>query len=173
MGADGIKSEDALPLERDKVGNAPLKVPTYGKGGMLKQIEDEVVAAIASGRHRFIRVNYANGDMVGHTGVIPAAIKACETVDACLGRIVARLKSRGIRLIVTADHGNAETMVNDDGSVHTAHTTHQVPLVLVDDARAETRLSTGVLGDIAPTILEIMGLPQPEKMTGRSLIEHR
>jgi 2,3-bisphosphoglycerate-independent phosphoglycerate mutase len=167
--------ETPFPREERCLIPSPRDVPTYDHKPEMSAIEvtDEVLKRIDSARYDLIVLNFANLDMVGHTGVIPAAIKACETVDACLGRIVARLKSRGIRLIVTADHGNAETMVNDDGSVHTAHTTHQVPLVLVDDARAETRLNTGVLGDIAPTILEIMGLPQPEKMTGKSLIEHR
>jgi len=167
--------ETPFPREERCLIPSPRDVPTYDHKPEMSAIEvtDEVLKRIDSARYDLIVLNFANLDMVGHTGVIPAAIKACETVDACLGRIVARLKSRGIRLIVTADHGNAETMVNDDGSVHTAHTTHQVPLVLVDDARAETRLNTGVLGDIAPTLLELMGLPQPEKMTGRSLIEHR
>jgi 2,3-bisphosphoglycerate-independent phosphoglycerate mutase len=166
--------ETPFPREERCLIPSPRDIPTYDHKPEMSAIEvtDEVLKRIDSGRYHLIVLNFANLDMVGHTGVIPAAIKACETVDACMGRIVARLKSGGTPLIVTADHGNAEKMLDDHGNVHTAHTTHQVPLVLVDASRSETRLKTGALGDIAPTILEIMGLPQPEKMTGRSLIEN-
>jgi 2,3-bisphosphoglycerate-independent phosphoglycerate mutase len=116
-------------------------------------------------------LNFANMDMVGHTGIIPAAVKACETVDRCVGRIAEAIRSKGGALLITADHGNAETMIAPNGKVHTAHTTNPVHLILVDDRRKQARLREGVLGDIAPTILALMGLAQPAKMTGRSLIE--
>jgi 2,3-bisphosphoglycerate-independent phosphoglycerate mutase len=166
--------ETPFPNEDRCLIPSPRDVPTYDLKPEMSALEvtDEVLTRIGSGRYDFIVLNFANLDMVGHTGVIPAAIKACETVDACIGRIVAELKSKNIPLIITADHGNAEKMVDDNGSVHTAHTTHRVPLVLVDDSRINTELAAGSLGDIAPTILAIMGLPQPEKMTGRSLIAH-
>jgi 2,3-bisphosphoglycerate-independent phosphoglycerate mutase len=165
--------ETPFPNEDRCLIPSPRDVPTYDHKPEMSALEvtDEVLKRIGSGQYDFIVLNFANLDMVGHTGVIPAAIKACEAVDACIGRIVAELKSKRIPLIVTADHGNAEKMVDENGSVHTAHTTNRVPLVLVDDSRIDARLVAGSLGDIAPTILEIMGLEQPEKMTGRSLIE--
>ena len=164
--------ETPFPNEDRCLIPSPRDVPTYDHKPEMSAIEvtDEVIKRIGSGQYDFMVVNFANLDMVGHTGVIPAAIKACETVDACVGRIVAELQSRNISLIITADHGNAEKMLNENGSVYTAHTTHKVPLVLVDSSRMKTRLSSGKLGDIAPTILDIMGLQQPDKMTGKSLI---
>ena len=164
--------ETPFPNEDRCLIPSPRDVPTYDLKPEMSALEvtDEVIKRIGNGKYDFIVLNFANLDMVGHTGVIPAAIKACETVDACIGRIVAELKTRKIPLIITADHGNAEKMRDDNGSVHTAHTTHNVPFVLVDSSRMKTRLASGRLGDIAPTILEILGLKQPEKMTGRSLI---
>jgi 2,3-bisphosphoglycerate-independent phosphoglycerate mutase len=109
-------------------------------------------------------------DMVGHTGVLEAAIKACETVDSCVGDIIEKLKDIGGVALVTADHGNAEIMVAADGGPHTAHTLNQVPLILVDGTRTGVVLREGVLGDIAPTVLDIMGLEKPREMTGTSLL---
>ena len=164
--------ETPFPNEDRCLVPSPRDVPTYDHKPEMSAIEvtAEVLKRIDSGRYDLIVLNFANLDMVGHTGVIPAAIKACETVDACVGKIVAKLKSSGCPLIITADHGNAEKMIADNGSVHTAHTTNQVPLVLVDNSRIKNKLGPGALCDIAPTILEIMGLPQPELMTGKSLI---
>lgn len=110
-------------------------------------------------------------DMVGHTGVMRAAIKAVETVDLCVGRIVEAVRDRKGVVLITADHGNAETMQENSGKPHTAHTTNPVRFILVDDRGKIDSLREGVLGDIAPTILDLMGLPQPAEMTGRSLIE--
>jgi len=121
----------------------------------------------------FVLINFANPDMVGHTGVLAAAIRACEAADAGLGVVLEALAERGGAALVVADHGNAEQMLAADGGPHTAHTTNPVPCVLVGGpADAELR-DGGVLGDVAPTLLELLGLPQPEAMTGRSLLRAR
>jgi 2,3-bisphosphoglycerate-independent phosphoglycerate mutase len=123
---------------------------------------------IASGRYGFGLVNFANADMVGHTGVIPAVVKAVETVDSCLGQVVEAAERAGGVCLVTADHGNAETMLEPDGvSPHTAHTTNPVPLVLTD--KGATLRDGGQLSDLAPTVLDLLGLAPPAVMTGRSL----
>ena len=109
-------------------------------------------------------------DMVGHTGVLKAAVKACETVDQCLEKIVSRIKSLGGAALITADHGNSEKMLAENGGPHTAHTVHPVPFVLMDDSRRQAQLRQGRLADIAPTILDIMDVKQPDEMTGMSLI---
>ncbi len=152
---------------------SPREVPTYDHKPEMsaEAVCEEVLQRIASERYDLIVLNFANMDMVGHTGIIPAAVKACETVDRCVGRIVEAVRSKGGALLITADHGNAETMIAPNGKVHTAHTTNPVHLILMDDRRKQVRLREGVLGDIAPTILALMGLAQPAKMTGRSLIE--
>jgi 2,3-bisphosphoglycerate-independent phosphoglycerate mutase len=114
-------------------------------------------------------VNFANPDMVGHTGSIPAAIKAVETVDACLHEVVEAVEAAGGVCLVTADHGNAETMLEADGvSPHTAHTTNPVPLVLT--APGFVLSDGGELSDLAPTVLDLLGLEQPQELTGRSLV---
>jgi 2,3-bisphosphoglycerate-independent phosphoglycerate mutase len=120
-------------------------------------------------RYAFAVINFANPDMVGHTGSIPAVIKAVETTDACLARVVGATAAAGGVCLITADHGNAERMLEDDGvSPHTAHTTNLVPLVLTGEGR---RLRDGgELSDLAPTVLDLLGLEQPEEMTGRSLV---
>jgi 2,3-bisphosphoglycerate-independent phosphoglycerate mutase len=115
--------------------------------------------------------NYANADMVGHTGNFEAAVKACEVIDECLGKVVDVALNKKGRVIITADHGNIEQMIDyDTGMVHTAHTTNVVPVILVDDERKKSRLQKGSATDIAPTILELLGVAQPMEMTGRSLI---
>jgi 2,3-bisphosphoglycerate-independent phosphoglycerate mutase len=108
--------------------------------------------------------------MVGHTGVFSAAVEACETVDRCAEAVVKAGLDNGYTFLIIADHGNADIMINPDGSPHTAHTTNLVPCILVDSAYKPS-LHPGVLGDIAPTILQLMGVPQPEEMTGKSLID--
>ena len=131
-------------------------------------VADGVVAALAEGEFAFCVVNFANPDMVGHTGVIPAVISAVETADHSLGRVVEATLERGGVCLVTADHGNAEKMLADDGiSPFTAHTTNPVPLVLT--ATGVTLRSGGELADLAPTVLELLGLPVPALMSGRSL----
>ena len=131
------------------------------------EVADECAERIKSGKYDVIILNFANCDMVGHTGVFEAAVKAVETVDTCVGRVVdATLKMGGIAMI-TADHGNAEQMAEPDGSPMTAHTTNVVPFILCG---AGTELRKGRLADIAPTILDVMGLANPEEMDGTSLI---
>ena len=132
------------------------------------KIKDELVRRIRTGTYDMIVCNFANCDMVGHTGVIPAAVKAVETVDKCLGEVVEAAKRNGIILAVTADHGNADRMVEPDGSPNTAHTTNLVPFVIA--GAGELKLHEGKLADIAPTLLQLMGLDKPEQMTGSTLI---
>jgi 2,3-bisphosphoglycerate-independent phosphoglycerate mutase len=116
-------------------------------------------------------VNYANPDMVGHTGVLPAATKAVETIDACLERVTEALLAAGGTALVTADHGNCELMVDPEtGQPHTAHTTNPVPVWWVTRARDGRGLRDGTLADIAPTLLDLLGIPVPKEMTGRSLL---
>jgi 2,3-bisphosphoglycerate-independent phosphoglycerate mutase len=115
-------------------------------------------------------LNFANPDMVGHTGVLEATIRALEVVDDCIGRIAERVGELGGITLITADHGNAEQMVDEDGGPLTAHTTNPVHLILVDDARRGTRLRDGIFADLAPTMLELMGLDAPPEMTGGGLL---
>jgi 2,3-bisphosphoglycerate-independent phosphoglycerate mutase len=137
------------------------------------EVTDRLVEAIRSGKYDAIVCNYANGDMVGHTGVIAAAVKACETVDRCVGRIEAFIRERGGVMLITADHGNAEQMVDPEtGEPHTAHTLNPVPFILVADAyKGQSLRSGGALNDIAPTIMTLMGLPIPAEMEGESLLD--
>jgi 2,3-bisphosphoglycerate-independent phosphoglycerate mutase len=134
------------------------------------EVTDAMVEAIEGGRYDAIICNYANGDMVGHTGVYEAAIKAVEALDTCLGRIVAALEKVGGECLITADHGNCEQMVDTENhQPHTAHTTDLVPLVYVGPRDLQLQEHGGVLSDIAPTLLKLMGLPQPVEMTGKAL----
>ena len=130
-----------------------------------------MLAEINKGVYDFIVLNFANGDMVGHTGVLEAAVAACETVDGCVGRIADKVLGLGGILMVTADHGNAEVMIAPDGSPYTAHSPgNPVPFILAGDGHPGLRAG-GRLGDIAPTVLEMMGLAQPPDMTGQSLVK--
>ena len=132
---------------------------------------DKMVEAIESGKYDVIIINFANPDMVGHTGVESAAIKAIETVDACVGRAVEAIKAAGGVLFICADHGNAEVMVDEaTGEPWTAHTTNQVPFVLVGADPAYKLCEGGRLCDIVPTLIELMGLEKPKEMTGESLL---
>ena len=132
------------------------------------ELTDRLVEAITSERFDLIVVNFANGDMVGHTGILEAAVRAVETVDACLGRIEAAVTDQGGALLITSDHGNCERMSGDHGQPYTAHTTGPVPVVLIGGGGRP--LKDGRLSDVAPTVLELLGLPLPAQMTGRSLI---
>ena len=130
-------------------------------------IADAVIKGIERRTFDVMIVNFANADMVGHSGKIPPTIKAVEKVDDCLGQISAALRRAGGAMIVTADHGNAEQMIADDGAPLTAHTTNPVHLIMVGHAR---RLGDGIFADVAPTMLDMLGLPVPPEMTGRSLL---
>jgi len=133
-------------------------------------LTDKLVAAIEGGEYDFIVCNYPNGDMVGHTGDFDAAVKACEAVDTCIGRVVTALKSTGGECLITADHGNAEQMLDEEsGQAHTAHTCEPVPLIYV--GRKATPANTGALSDISPTLLHLMAMEQPEEMTGSVLMQ--
>ncbi|PID40844.1 MAG: phosphoglycerate mutase (2,3-diphosphoglycerate-independent) [Proteobacteria bacterium] len=152
---------------------SPRDVATYDQKPEMSapQVAEEVIARLDSGRYDLIVLNFANMDMVGHTGVLEAAVSACEVVDKSLGQVLEVLLARGGSALITADHGNSEKMAGPDGKPHTAHTTNPVRLLLVDDSRKTAGLNPGRLGDIAPTLLALMGLDQPEQMTGRSLLQ--
>lgn len=151
---------------------SPKEYPTYDLIPQMSAVEvkDKLIARMDEGGCGLYVCNFANCDMVGHTGVTEAAIKAVETVDKCLGEVIECAKRNGIRVAVTADHGNADRMVEPNGSPNTAHTTNPVPFVIVGTGELKLR-EGGRLADIAPTLLELMGLPAPKEMTGVSLIE--
>jgi 2,3-bisphosphoglycerate-independent phosphoglycerate mutase len=164
--------ETVFPGEERILVPSP-KVATYDQQPEMSapEVTDKVVEAIRSGRFDVIVLNYANTDMVGHTGRIDAATKAVETVDACLGRLAEAVEQAGGTLVITADHGNAEMMRDPEtGEPHTAHTLNPVPFVVVNPPAEIGRLENGRLSDIAPTLLEILGLTKPASMTGHSLI---
>ena len=151
------------------------KVATYDLQPEMSAFEvtDKLVAAIGSGKYDLIVVNYANTDMVGHSGNLAAAMKAVEAVDTCLGRVAEAIEAAGGAMLITADHGNAECLHDaETGQAHTAHTLNFVPCVIVGAAyrQAQKALRTGILADIAPTLCTMLGIPQPAAMTGRSLI---
>jgi 2,3-bisphosphoglycerate-independent phosphoglycerate mutase len=151
------------------------KVATYDLQPEMSagDIRDAIVPKLLEGKTDFVCLNFANPDMVGHTGVMAAAIKACETVDSCLQSVVEAGLNSDYQFIILADHGNADCMINEDGSPNTAHTTTVVPCFLVGSAAEDYTLSEGRLGDIAPTILGLMGVPQPAEMTGLNLLKSR
>jgi 2,3-bisphosphoglycerate-independent phosphoglycerate mutase len=158
--------EDRILVPSPKVATYDLKPEMSAY-----EVTDRLVAAIAGGKYDLIVVNFANSDMVGHTGDLAAAIKAVEAVDRCLGRVRDALAAAGGAMIVTADHGNAEMMEDPvTHQPHTAHTLNRVPVVLVGGAGEGLLLRDGELADIAPTILSLMGLPAPKEMSGRSLM---
>lgn len=134
------------------------------------EVTEEVVKRIKSGKYDAIILNFANCDMVGHTGVFEAAVKAVETVDNCVGQVVDALLEMGGEALITADHGNADQMVDyETGEPFTAHTTNVVPLILI--GRKDAKLKEGRLADLTPTLLDMMGLEKPDEMTGESLLE--
>lgn len=152
---------------------SPRDVATYDLKPEMSayEVTEEVLSRIKSNQYNLIVLNFANMDMVGHTGVLEAGIKAVETVDSCVGKITKEVLSQNGVLYITADHGNAEKMIANDSGAHTAHTTHPVPFILVDNSSKNGILKTGSLCDIAPTVLHRMGIKQPDKMTGATLIE--
>lgn len=164
--------EKTLPGEIYKMCASP-KVATYDMQPEMNAscIEDTIIPELKKGEVDFVCLNFANPDMVGHTGVFEAAVKACEVVDAATKDVAEAALANGYVVLITADHGNADKMRNPDGSPHTAHTTALVPLFLVDSQQGYSlKPEIGKLGDLAPTILSIMGLPIPKEMTGNSLL---
>ncbi len=160
------KDEDRILVKSPAVATYDLKPEMSAP-----EVSEKLNSAITSDKYDVIIINFANPDMVGHTGVIPAAVKAVETVDACVGAAVEAVKSVDGVLFICADHGNAEQMINyETGEPHTAHTTNPVPFILYNYAPCKALRKGGCLADIAPTLLEIMELEQPEEMTGKSLI---
>jgi 2,3-bisphosphoglycerate-independent phosphoglycerate mutase len=163
--------EEPWPGEERILVPSPRDVPSYDRKPEMSAagVAERVVTALGTGAYAFCVVNFANPDMVGHTGEIPAVVKAVETVDRCLADVVDATHRAGGVCLVTADHGNAEQLLEDDGvSPHTAHTTNPVPLVLT---RADMRLrDDGELSDLAPTVLDLLGLEKPAAMSGSSLV---
>ena len=165
--------EKPFSLEDRCLIPSPREVSTYDLKPEMSAylVTEEVLSRLKSQKYDVLVLNFANMDMVGHTGVLDAAIKAVETVDECVKQIVNEVKTQGGVVLITADHGNAEQMIADNGHPHTAHTLNPVPLILVDDNRRGSSLKRGSLGDIAPTILHIMGIDKPDRMTGKSLLD--
>lgn len=162
--------EEPFKGEKRLMAASP-KVATYDLAPEMSanELRDKIVAELKSKDPDFIVLNFANPDMVGHTGVFEAAVKACEVVDSCAEAVVTTALENGYTAIVIADHGNADYMINEDGTPNTAHTTNLVPCILIDNEYTKP-LKDGKLGDLAPTILELMGVNKPKEMTGLSLL---
>lgn len=165
--------EKKFPLEERILIPSVKDVATYDLKPEMSayEIAGALVPEIEAERYGLVVLNYANADMVGHTGNFDATVRACEAVDACIGKVVDAALGRKARVIVTADHGNAEQLIDyDTGEIHTAHTSNPVPIIIADDALKAARVRTGKAIDVAPTILRMLGLPAPAEMTGKSLI---
>jgi 2,3-bisphosphoglycerate-independent phosphoglycerate mutase len=163
--------EEPFPGEERILVDSPRDVPSYDHKPEMSapEVAERVAAAIDAGGLSFVVVNFANPDMVGHTGVIPAVVRAVETTDRCLGRVLDAVQRAGGAALVIADHGNAETLLQPDGaSPHTAHTTNPVPVVLTG---RDAALDEGELSDVAPTLLALLGIEQPALMTGKNLFK--
>ncbi len=152
---------------------SPREISTYDQKPEMSAVAvtDALVNAIQSGKYTFIVCNFANMDMVGHTGNLAAAIKACESVDACVARIMPAMKAIGGRVLITADHGNVEEMLTPENTPCTTHSKNPVALILIEEGQQHSLKPTGKLADIAPTILALWGLPIPQEMTGNNLVE--
>lgn len=159
-----FKGEDRILVPSPKVATYDLKPEMSAY-----EVKDKLVEALNKQKYDFVVVNYANGDMVGHTGVYEAIEKAIVAVDSCLKDTIEAAKENGYEAIVIADHGNADHALNKDGSPNTAHSLNPVPCVYVTENK-EKKVENGRLADVAPTILKIMGLDQPKEMTGKALI---
>jgi len=164
--------EQPWPGEDRVMIPSPDDVATYDEKPSMSAVEvtDEVVKRVESDKYQLIVLNFANCDMVGHTGILAAAIEAVETVDSCLGRVVDAVTRAGGKLLITADHGNCEQMVDESGHPHTAHTTNPVQFIFVDPDQKDQVVRDGILADLAPTILELLALQKPAAMTGQSLL---
>ncbi len=163
--------EEVFPGE-DRALIASPKVATYDLQPEMSapEVTDRMLTAMKSEKYDFICLNFANPDMVGHTGVKAAIIKAIQTVDSCVKKIVECGLEYHYTFLITADHGNAEKMMNEDGSPNTAHTTNPVPCILVDKNSGEFKLKNGILADLAPSILQLLNVPIPTEMTGKTLL---
>ncbi len=159
----------------DRAMVASPKVATYDLQPEMSapELTDEVLKRLDTGKYDLLILNFANPDMVGHTGVLDAVIKAVETIDACLKRVVEKILSLGGGCLITADHGNCEREINDDGSPNTAHTTNLVEFIYAGPNADKAQLQDGILADVAPTLLYLMDIPQPEEMTGHSLVKFK
>lgn len=165
--------EQPYPLETRVLVQSP-KVATYDLQPEMSAYElcDKVIEAVKNPEYGFILVNFANPDMVGHTGVIEAAVKACQVVDECVGKIADEVKKNGVTMLLTADHGNAEAMIDENtGKVQTSHTTNEVPFFVINGDKDIELKEEGALCDVAPTVLQLLGLKKPVEMTGKSLIK--
>jgi 2,3-bisphosphoglycerate-independent phosphoglycerate mutase len=164
--------ETAFPGEDRALIPSPKEVATYDQKPEMSAylVTEELLKRLDEDKYDVVILNFANADMVGHTGIMEAAVRAVEAVDACVGKLVDRVLQLGGAVLITADHGNAEVMVDETGGPHTAHTCDLAPFVLVDDSRKGAKLRRGVLADLAPTMLAMLGIPQPPEMTGKSLI---
>jgi 2,3-bisphosphoglycerate-independent phosphoglycerate mutase len=163
---DVFEGESRLMCPSPKVATYDLKPEMSAN-----DIKDKIIPELEKGSSDFICLNFANPDMVGHTGVFSAAVKAVETVDKCNEAVTEVARKNGYAVIIIADHGNADIMINEDGSPNTAHTTNLVPCILVDDSKTFSKIIDGKLGDLAPTILTLMGIPIPSEMTGKVLVQ--
>ncbi len=159
--------------EEDRILVASPKVATYDLQPEMSayEVKDKLVEALGEQKYDFICLNFANGDMVGHTGVYEAIERAVKAVDECVKDVVEAAKTNGYEVVQIADHGNADNAVNADGTPNTAHSLNPVPIVVVSDRVA--RVKSGILADVAPTVLDLMGLPKPQEMTGESLVEFK
>jgi len=165
--------EEPFEGEDRELLQSPKDVATYDEKPEMSALAVTDTLLEKMENYDLVILNFANPDMVGHTGVIPAAIKAVETIDGCVERVVEKALELGGKLLITADHGNCDQMLNEDGSAHTAHTTNLVHLVYVADDADQYELKDGILADLAPTLLEMMGIEKPEAMTGRSRLKRK
>jgi 2,3-bisphosphoglycerate-independent phosphoglycerate mutase len=165
--------EKEFPGEQRILIPSPKDVATYDLKPEMsaRQVTEALVKKFSTEDISLVIANLANADMVGHTGNFEASVKACEVIDECLGKVVDAALSKKGRVVITADHGNIEQLIDyDTGMPHTAHTINRVPLILVDDGRKQSRLQEGTAIDVAPTVLQLLGVPQPQEITGHSLI---
>jgi 2,3-bisphosphoglycerate-independent phosphoglycerate mutase len=158
-----FKNEDRIMVPSPKVATYDLQPEMSAYG-----VRDAVIKAINSEKYDFICLNFANGDMVGHTGVYDAIEKAVATVDECAGAVANAAKNKGYNILIMADHGNADKALNEDGTPNTAHSLNPVPSILISDDYKS--IKEGILADVAPTLLTIMGVPIPKEMTGKILV---
>jgi 2,3-bisphosphoglycerate-independent phosphoglycerate mutase len=165
--------EKEFPGEERILIPSPKDVPTYDLKPQMsaREVAEALVKKFSQDNIGLVIANFANADMVGHTGNFAAAVKACEVIDECIGKVVDAALSKKGKVVITADHGNIEQLIDyDTGLPHTAHTINRVPVILVDEERRNCKLNEGTAIDVAPTVLHLLGLPQPKDMTGHSLI---